>query len=90
LIGCGHCACSLAGEIKNERYVYYHCTGYKGRCGEPYVSEEVLKRCSCEVLGSLPSLTRCSIGFKRLFTPHTALPAQQSCLQHRLEAIYVD
>ncbi len=28
LIACGHCGCAMVGEIKKERYVYYHCTGY--------------------------------------------------------------
>ncbi|MGC9950217.1 MAG: hypothetical protein ABSF64_27955, partial [Bryobacteraceae bacterium] len=28
---CGHCGCSLVGEIKKKRYVYYHCTGYRGK-----------------------------------------------------------
>jgi hypothetical protein len=37
LIACGHCGCSMVGEVKKDRYVYYHCTGYKGRCDEPYV-----------------------------------------------------
>jgi site-specific DNA recombinase len=27
IINCGHCGCSLVGEIKKARYVYYHCTG---------------------------------------------------------------
>jgi DNA invertase Pin-like site-specific DNA recombinase len=35
LIACGHCGCSIVGEIKKQRYIYYHCTGYKGRCNEP-------------------------------------------------------
>src|ERR1039457_6719183 len=25
-------------------YVYYHCTGYRGKCPEPYTREEVLER----------------------------------------------
>lgn len=37
LMNCGHCGCALVGELKNGRYVYYHCTGYKGKCDEPYV-----------------------------------------------------
>jgi hypothetical protein len=41
LIECGHCGCSLVGEIKKGRYIYYHCTGYKGKCPEPYTREEV-------------------------------------------------
>ncbi len=32
----------MVGEIKKGRYVYYHCTGYKGKCPEPYTREEVL------------------------------------------------
>src|SRR5262249_17756198 len=42
LITCGHCGCAMVGEIKKRRYVYYHCTGYKGKCDEPYVREEVI------------------------------------------------
>ena len=43
LIACGHCGCALVGEMKKGRYMYYHCTGYKGKCLERYVREEVLE-----------------------------------------------
>jgi DNA invertase Pin-like site-specific DNA recombinase len=43
LIACGHCGCALVGETKKGRYTYYHCTGFKGKCDEPYVREEVLE-----------------------------------------------
>lgn len=40
-------ACAFAGtaaarvsEVNNGRYVYYHCTGYKGKCPEPYTRED--------------------------------------------------
>jgi site-specific DNA recombinase len=42
LVSCGHCHCSLVGEIKKGKYIYYHCSGHKGKCQEPYVREEVL------------------------------------------------
>ena len=42
IVKCGHCGCSMVGEIKKGRYVYYHCTGYRGKCGEPYTREERL------------------------------------------------
>jgi DNA invertase Pin-like site-specific DNA recombinase len=42
LVRCGHCGCLMVGELKKGRYVYYHCTGNKGRCGDPYVREEQL------------------------------------------------
>ena len=53
LIACGHCGCSIVGEIKKQRYIYYHCTGYKGKCGEPYVREEVLEEKFGALLGRL-------------------------------------
>jgi len=53
LIACGHCGCSVVGEIKKQRYVYYHCTGYKGKCDEPYVREEVLEEKFGALLGRL-------------------------------------
>jgi site-specific DNA recombinase len=51
LIACGHCGCSMVAEIKKDRYVYYHCTGYEGRCEEPYVLEEALEKQFSELLG---------------------------------------
>ena len=60
LIACAKCGCSVVGEIKKERYVYYHCTGYADKCrGNPascrrhYVREEVLERQFTELLGRL-------------------------------------
>jgi site-specific DNA recombinase len=32
LIACRACGCAVVGEIKKERYVYYHCTGYADKC----------------------------------------------------------
>jgi site-specific DNA recombinase len=42
LVRCGHCGCLLVGELKKSRYVYYHCTGNRGKCPEPYTREEML------------------------------------------------
>jgi site-specific DNA recombinase len=60
LIACAKCGCSVVGEIKKERYVYYHCTGYSDKClGSPiscrrhYVREEVLEQKFTELLGQL-------------------------------------
>jgi site-specific DNA recombinase len=60
LIACGHCGCSVVGEIKKQRYVYYHCTGYADKCqGNPttcrrkYVREEALEVQFTELLGRL-------------------------------------
>lgn len=53
LINCGHCGCALVGELKKGKYVYYHCTGYKQRCPEPYTREEVLEEKFNELLWGL-------------------------------------
>jgi site-specific DNA recombinase len=60
LIACHACGCAVVGEIKKERYVYYHCTGYADKCqGNPatcrrkYVREESLEAQFTELLGRL-------------------------------------
>lgn len=35
LVHCGHCGCLFVGELKKRKYVYYHCTGNRGKCEEP-------------------------------------------------------
>jgi site-specific DNA recombinase len=102
LIACGHCGCSIVGEIKKQRYVYYHCTGYKGRCEEPYVREEIIERQFSELLGRLTfddevlawvrdALHASHADEKR---EHEAaidrLRAEYDRLQGRIHAMYVD
>jgi len=60
LIACVKCGCSVVGEIKKQRYVYYHCTGYADKCRESpascrrrHVREEVLEQKFTELLGRL-------------------------------------
>lgn len=60
LINCAVCGCAIVAEIKKERYVYYHCTGWADKCqGTPsvcrkkYVREEVIEAQFTELLGRL-------------------------------------
>lgn len=41
------------GELKKGRYIYYHCTGYKGKCPEPYIREEIFDERFAELLKGL-------------------------------------
>jgi hypothetical protein len=43
----------MVGELKKRRYVYDHCAGFKGKCAEPYVREEVVSERFAEILGRL-------------------------------------
>ena len=53
LVHCGHCGCLFVGELKKRKYVYYHCTGNRGKCEEPYTRQEILAREFAEVLQEL-------------------------------------
>ena len=102
LISCGHCGCALVGEIKKLRYVYYHCTGFKGKCSEPYVREEVLEERFFEQMNRL-SFDADVMGWVREALreshrdeqrEHEAAIARHQIeydrLQIRLHAMYVD
>jgi DNA invertase Pin-like site-specific DNA recombinase len=102
LVTCGHCGCAMVGEIKKGRYVYYHCTGYKGKCPEPYTREEVLEKAftnllkgisfSDEVLAWVTTALRESHRDERQF--HTEaiskLQREHRRLQDRIDAMYTD
>ena len=56
LIACGHCGCAVVGyqvQRKTRAYRYYHCSGYKGKCPEPYVREEDLEQRFADILKQL-------------------------------------
>ena len=42
LIRCGDCDCLFTPEQKKKKYVYYHCTEYKGKHGSAWIKEEDL------------------------------------------------
>jgi DNA invertase Pin-like site-specific DNA recombinase len=102
LITCGHCGCSLVGESKKGRYVYYHCTGNKGKCPEPYVREEVLEaeftkavkklKFREEILEWAKQALEQSHANERREREEAAarLQAEQTKLQRRLDAMYED
>lgn len=39
LLECGYCGCSITASLKKGKYIYYHCTGGKGKCHQPYVRQ---------------------------------------------------
>jgi site-specific DNA recombinase len=102
LITCGHCGCAMVGEIKKGRYVYYHCTGYKGKCPEPYTREEVLEKgftnvlqgisFSTEVLAWVTTALRESHLDEKQFHDEaiSKLQREHGRLQDRIDAMYTD
>ena len=102
LVECGHCGCSLVGEIKKGRYIYYHCTGYKGKCPEPYTREEVLEEQFAGLLKRLrfepdvlawvkEALKQSHADEKREHDEAIGqLQAEYTRLQNRIDAMYLD
>lgn len=46
MITCKKCGCTISGEIKKGKYVYYSCTGGKGKCDQQhvYIREEDIEK----------------------------------------------
>ncbi len=42
LLHCAYDNCAVTAELKKNRYTYYRCTGYRGKCELPYFREEEL------------------------------------------------
>jgi DNA invertase Pin-like site-specific DNA recombinase len=42
LMQCANDGCTLTGDIQKEKYVYYRCTGHRGKCDLPRFREEDL------------------------------------------------
>ena len=102
LLSCGHCGCALSGQIQKERYIYYHCTGYRGNCGEPYIREEVIAE---KLAAALDRLTFDELSLDWVKTSLRAshedqvrfhqeaiakLEAECAKLQRRIDQIYID
>ena len=102
LISCGHCGCALVGDIKKGKYVYYRCTGKKGKCDEPYTRQEVFEerfadllkgfRMDSEVARWVADALRAShVDEKRYREEATKrLQNEHARLQRRLDAAYED
>ena len=40
LMTCAYDGCMLTGDVQKEKYVYYRCTGHRGKCALPRFREE--------------------------------------------------
>jgi site-specific DNA recombinase len=102
LVRCGHCGCSMTGEVHKGRYIYYRCTGYKGRCPEKYAREESITEQFGELLKGLhldtgiqefltKALRQSRQDEKRFHDEALArLTGEFDQLQNRLDTMYVD
>jgi hypothetical protein len=102
LLRCAYDQCTVTAEIKKGRYVYYHCTGYKGKCSLPYFREEelgnrlgqILRNIHIpdEVLGPLQKalLESTASGEVKKQQEHERLEKRLAAVRRRLDQIYLD
>lgn len=102
IIKCAHCGCSLVGDVKKAKYVYYRCSGFKGKCDEPYVRQEHFDgqfaklldslKFDDEVLAWIKQALKDSFGDKQKLHDDSMsrLRAEIDRLDKRLEGLYLD
>ena len=102
LVHCGHCGCLMVGELKKNKYVYYHCTGNRGKCPEPYTKQEALSGEFATVLRDLviPQPILDWLGDAVLTSDRTEqaaraetmkrLQARHNQIEARIETMYLD
>lgn len=76
LMNCAHDGCMLTGEVKKEKYVYYRCTGHRGKCDLPRFREEEIAEKLGEPLKGLQVPPR--------FSPRSSLRCAK--IRHSLRA----
>ena len=104
MVKCYHCGCVISGEIKKGKYIYYSCTGAKGKCEQKhiYVKESEIEKQYIEALDRISTseeqkkwITEALLSsFKdeQAYTKErlNSLNTQKDKLRDRLEAVYVD
>jgi site-specific DNA recombinase len=102
LMTCGHCGCAMVAEIKKGKYVYYHCTGNKGKCPEKYTREELVDQqftdllqeitLDADVVEWIVDVMKSSTAEERAQREAqiAALNQQKQRLDARLEKMYLD
>ncbi len=101
-LGYRNVTCPDGKKMTKQKYVYYHCTGHKGKCREPYVREEVLEEKFATLLGGLRFDDETMSWIRDALTQSHAdelrdheaaierLPAEYDRLQNRGHAAYID
>ena len=102
LITCGVCGFSITAQVQKQKYIYYHCSGYKGDCEQPYLREEIIGDQISSLLTALEVsddtqkmvLSELRENMKEKLEHHNhsvqQIEKQITVLQHRIEQAYMD
>jgi site-specific DNA recombinase len=102
MLTCAHDDCAVTGEIKKGRYVYYHCTGFRGKCALPRFREQEISERLGDVLRDVQipaeivqrigaSLQQAQIQMRDTSLQERArLERELATLHTRMDAAYLD
>ncbi len=102
LITCGLCGCKFTAELKKQKYIYYKCTGSKGKCRQDYLKQERIDDLFAQLFGKIEITEEVKTiilqgirdSFKDKIEYHNNLVEQLNQqikrLQNRLDQSYLD
>ena len=73
VIKCKKCGCQFVGEIKKNKYIYYHCTGNRGGdCNKKWLKQEYIDDVFVDFL-------------KSLIIPDEHMPEILTCIKYQIK-----
>jgi len=102
LLRCAHDNCAITAERKKGKYVYYRCTGYRGKCATPRFTESEMAEELGVVLKNIhiPNATRAQLqeslsrdqdqGVDNATAQRNSLEQRLAVVQRRMDQAYQD
>lgn len=102
LMNCAYDGCMLTGDIQKEKYVYYRCTGHRGKCelprfreedlaqrlGEPQRGLQVPEHVVSQIVTAIRKDQRQSAG--KVSAERSRLDARLTAIHKRMDGAYAD
>jgi site-specific DNA recombinase len=101
LMQCAYDGCVLTGDVQKEKYVYYRCTGHRGKCDLPRFREEDIANRLGEPLKGLQVspesfLRSCQFygsqhdAARKISAERSRLESKCTLIHNRMDAAYTD
>jgi site-specific DNA recombinase len=89
LLTCAHDNCTMTPEKKKGKYIYYRCSGYRGKCDTPWFREEEISEKLGEVVKAIHIPDEVMARIQNALTldqerSHKDIDTQRSRLEQRL------
>ncbi|WP_125485106.1 recombinase family protein [Edaphobacter aggregans] len=102
LMQCSYDGCLLTGDVQKEKYVYYRCTGHRGKCelprfreddisnrlGEPLKALQVPQEVVLQIVSALREDQRRAAS--KIITERSRLELRLTGIRNRMDSAYAD